>query len=463
MFPREDLLFAPGTAVVEVRGQARILYGLFPSVIFKELAPAVEFGAPLPGQIDGLSQAPVTPSQDPFHQAGPGIVILEMDVLQVGEGIFQQHMLPVELFFGILPHPLERGIRLRHEIGYTDGDPGAHMAGDFLVFPLDLLGQFGNGQHIFIRFCRQPDHKVQLHLGPSVFKGSPYGIHQVLFRDSLVDHVPHPLAPSFRCEGQAAFPHRLDFLGQFHRKAVDPQGRQRHADPVLPEIPQQLPDQRFQMGVIRCTQGKQGDFIIPSSRDQLFSQFHHRFRLPFPDRPIDDPGVAEPAAPAAASEQLQHDPVMDRIAVRDDGMGGEIQGIQVLLCPFIHHFRGCGLQCLFPCDGAIFSIGDYVEGGHIDPLDPGNPAQELQPAARLPFPLPVSVQQGHFLDDPFPIPQHTEIQEIRQRLTVEHAAASSTDEGIIQSAVFGQDRDSAQVQHIEDIGIGHFIEQGKAQ
>ena len=384
-------------------------------------------------------------------------MVLEMDVLQIGEGIFQQHMFPVEFFFGILAYPLERGIGFGDEIGHTDRDPGSHMACDFLIFPLDLLGQFRNGQYIFVGLCRQSDHEVQLHLGPAVFKSRSHCMHQVVFRHTLIDHIPHPLAPSFRSEGQAAFPHRLDFLGQFHGKTVDPQGRQGNAHPILPEIPQQLPDQRLQMGIIRGAQGEQRDFVVAGGRHQLFGQFQHRFQSPFPDRPVDDPRIAEPAPSAAAPEQFQHDPVVDGIAVRNDGMSGEIQGIQILFRPFVYHFRCCRFQGLFPGDGAVLSIGDGVEGGYIDALDPGDPAQEFQPAPWLPFPFPIPVQQGHFLDDPLSVSQHAEIQEICQRFTVEHAAASGTYKGIIQCPFLGQDGDTAQIQHVEDVGIGHFV------
>ena len=217
------------------------------------------------------------------------------------------------------------------------------------------------------------------------------------------------------------------------------------------------------MGIIRRAQGEQGDFIVSGGRHQLPGQFHHRFRFPFPDRPVDDPGVAEPAAPAAAPKQFQHDPVVDRVAVGHNGMGGEIQGVQILLRPFVHHFRCRGLQRFLPGDGTVRPVGDFIEGRDVDSLDPGHPAQESQPSSRFPFPFPVPVQEGHFLDDPFPVPQHAEIQEIRQGFAVEHAASPGTDKRIVQGPVFGQNGDAAQVQHVQDVGIGHFIEQGKAQ
>ena len=144
-------------------------------------------------------------------------------------------------------------------------------------------------------------------------------------------------------------------------------------------------------------------------------------------------------------------------------MGGEIQGVQILLRPFVHHFRCRWFQGLFPGNGSILSISDFIKGRHIDSLDPGDPPQEPQPAAGLAFPFPVSVQQGHFLDDPLSISQHAEVQEICQRFTVEHAAASGTYKGIIQCPVLGQERDTAQIQHVEDVGVGHFIKKGEAQ
>ena len=101
-----------------------------------------------------------------------------------------------------------------------------------------------------------------------------------------------------------------------------------------------------------------------------------------------------------------------------------------------------------------------IQGGHIDPGNLGGLPEEF-PAAFARFLaglIQVDDLQIHFLSGP----QAEQVDKIRQGLRVADAGAAGNDNGVVLPPLAAAHRDTAQIQHIEDVGVAHLVLEGKA-
>ena len=253
-------------------------------------------------------------------------MILERDILHTSS-LDQQSLFPMDLLQRILRRPLECRVRLRHKGRSAYRNLAAALACNLLKLPLHLPCQLRNGKHILICFAGKPDHKIQLHLFPSVFKGCAHRMEQVFFRNAFVDHIPHPLAAGFRRKSQPAFTNRLHLFRHIHAEGVDAQAGQGHADFPIFKVCNHFIQERPQTGIVSRAQRYKRNLLIAGIVHLLMGNLAKHLRPPLPYRTVHHARMAEPAAPAAAPEHLQHDPVVDDLPERHHRRRGKIHFI----------------------------------------------------------------------------------------------------------------------------------------
>ena len=133
--------------------------------------------------------------------------------------------------------------------------------------------------------------------------------------------------------------------------------------------------------------------------------------------------------------------------------------LKILDDPFGHH----GRRALRRRDGghhAVLPVGHLIERRHIQAGDTGGGYQQFPPAPPLVPGAAVELQQlqQHVL----PLTQAKDVDKGRHGLGVVGAGAACNDQGTLLPSVRRAQGQPGQVQHIEHIGVGQFIAQGKA-
>ena len=108
----------------------------------------------------------------------------------------------------------------------------------------------------------------------------------------------------------------------------------------------------------------------------------------------------------------------------------------------------------------VWGVGDRIQGGHIEPGNLGGLLEELRLGP--PLPLGFAVELDHLHGDVFPLAERDDIHEGGQGLWVIHAGAAGDHQRGQAGAVLAAQGNPSQVQHVEYIGVGHLIAQGKA-
>ncbi len=180
-----------------------------------------------------------------------------------------QKLLPaLELLNRQLAEPLERRIRFRHEAGHGNRDPAATPALDFSIKVDDFLSELGNTNDIFVRLRRQAHHKVELDLLPALAEGRTAGLHEIFFRDALVDDIAQTLRAGFRRKRQTRFSDLLHLMRKVNREAVNAQRRQRKADFFILKVVHEVIDKTAEARIVRRRQGSQAHLIISRRIDE---------------------------------------------------------------------------------------------------------------------------------------------------------------------------------------------------
>ena len=213
------------------------------------------------------------------------------------------------------------------------------------------------------------------------------------------------------------------------------------------------------MGIICRRERGQSHFLIAGALTGGLALLRKQLRAAGPDRPVDIPRLTEPAPPDTAPKQLQHDPVVDDLGGRNDRIDREIGLVQVLHDALAHQLRRA-LQGLHLLQGPVLPVDGLVEGRDIDARNLRRLQQKffLAPVLVPGLPVELDILQGDFL----PLSQHEEVNKRGQRLRVIGAGPAGHHDRRQVRPVRRTQRQFCQVQHVQHVGVGHLIAQGKA-
>ena len=362
---------------------------------------------------------------------------------------------------GDLLFPLEGRVGLGDKVRRGDVNAKAPFLVHGVFFPRQdhLVHQLRDAENILVRFRGQTQHKIELDIVPAAGKGVGTGRQNFVLGQIFVDDVPQALGSGLRCEGQAAFPTaRLKPLHQVAGKIVRPEGGDGKADFILRAVGNQLVRQLFQSPVIGGGQAGNGDFVVSGGTQGLHSLTVQHLRAFLPHRAAGEARLTEPAAPDAAPEHLQICPVVDDLRGGDDHFCREIGVVQVFdnaLCNPL----GCTLQRHDGGKSAVGVVFVAIEAGDVHAGNFHDFVQEGILAPPLGLCPVVKLQNLH--GDVLALAQREKVDKVRQRLRVEGADASGEHDVFQSLPVFGAKGDARQVQHIQDVGVRHFVANGK--
>ena len=206
--------------------------------------------------------------------------------------------------------------------------------------------------------------------------------------------------------------------------------------------------ERCQARIIGAGKGYQADFVIACVIYQLTRQVHQHLRLTLTHRTINHTCVAETATTAAATENLQHNTVMDNLTERNNRRGREIYAVHILYNTLLDNSRNILTQRLNCLKGAVLIIFCFIEGRYINAIDFYHTLQEFLSAAGFAFTLPLLVATHYLNQNLFAFTDNSKIEEISQRLRVVHAGTAYNNKGICISTILSQQRYTTQIKHI---------------
>ena len=323
-----------------------------------------------------------------------------------------------------------------------------------------MADDFGNAQQILVGFGGQTHHEIQLDAVITGGKGQLAGFQQVFFLQVLVDNIAQTLGTGFGCKGQTAFTHLLNILSQIQIKGVGAHGRQCQVDVHRLKLGHQTLAQGLQMGIVAGAQTGERNLIPAGVGNQRLGLLFQGLGLLCANGTIGVAGLAETAATAAAAEQLDHGAVKHNIG------GGHHEFFRIIdLVQILHHTLADNGRCAIlgsdGGNGAVFFIGNIIQGRHINAADLGGLFQELGLAFVLVTALPVqSNQLGH---DFLAFANGDQIKEVGHRLSVINAGTAGDDQRLQAVTVGRALWHAGQIQHIEHAGIVHLILEGKTQ
>ncbi len=181
-------------------------------------------------------------------------------------------------------------------------------------------------------------------------------------------------------------------------------------------------------------------------------------RRPLAHRTGDHPGLAEPAPPGAAPEDLDVEPVVHHLGERDQLTLRVRPRRQVSDRALLDDRRGRRVV------GDHAAVGlDAVQRRYVHPGHGGQGTVDAPSPPRPPGPLPRAHHLGDLADHLLAVAQHGGVHVQRQRLGVEGAVAADEDERVVVSPVGGAQRHHCQVDARQDVGVGQLGGQVEGQ
>ena len=198
--------------------------------------------------------------------------------------------------------------------------------------------------------------------------------------------------------------------------------------------------ERSQAGIIGTGQGYQADFVIACVIYQLTRQVHQYLRLTLTHRTINHTCMAETATTATATENLQHNTVMDNLTERNNRRGREIYAVHILYNTLLDNSRNILTQRLNCLKGAVLIIFRFIEGRYINAFDFYYALQEFLSAAGFAFTFPLLVATHYLNQNLFAFTDNSKIEEISQRLRVVHTGTAYNNKGICIGTILCKQR-----------------------
>ena len=349
---------------------------------------------------------------------------------------------------------MERRKGLGHERRRADVDLKAAPAQFFWHLPkhaFDFQDDIRDAIQIFIGLRGQANHEVELDGGRAALKRIADAPQNLLFGNIFIDDVPQPLCPGFGRKGKALFAGALHTLRIFLLEGIHPQRGQRDTHALLLELVKQPIRQLLYAAVVSRAQRRKRDFLIACAVDQLPRLLAQRLHALLPHRPVDEPRLAEPAAPGAPAENLQRNPVVHNADIWNNQLVRKIGRIHIQKKALAHG------QVFSPdlCNRPILPVGKLHQRGDIDALNARRLLQKFLFAENLLFMRRIEIQQFHI--DLLSLADDEQIDKIRQRLWVIGAGSSGYDERIALVSLPASQRDARKLHHAQYSRVAHLI------
>ena len=467
MVPGQDLglLAATGGVPVDVdpEGCQLASRALHPALVGKVLGPAVEAAAVTPDRLDDAADPPVTAREQALDDPGLAVVVAEADRgadAPVGADRVAQLVQPgIGVLGAQLRGPLEGSVRLGHEAADRHRAADVVAAADLAPGLDDLLGELGDLHDVLVGLGRQPAHEVELDLPPAGAIGRGDGVDQVLLGHHLVDDLADPLGPALGREGEAgAATVAGELVGQVDVEGVDPGRRERQTHlGALVAIGQAL-GHLADLGVVGAGEREQPDLLETGGRQAPLDHLADAGDAALTDRSGDHSGLTEPAASGAAAEDLDAHPLVYRLRQRHERLLRVGPGVEVhdrVLGHSPRHARVCRVRG-DPLDPPVRQVGDVVEPRHVDRAGAGQAQEELDPAPRHTVPLPSGHDIGDHEDGLLAVADDGGVDEVGDGLGVEGGVAAGDDDRMGVVAVDRVQRDPAEVERGEHVGVAEL-------
>ena len=228
-----------------------------------------------------------------------------------------------------------------------------------------LLGGIGNAFNVGHGLGGQAHHKVELDRCVPCLKGNPAGLFNFIPGDVFIDDVTQALGTGLGCKGQAALADAGGLFNQALGEVIHPQRRQRQADVLLGGPAVQIIQQLFQLAVVRGGQAGQAQFLIAGVGTQILGGLVQQSGIPLAHGPVEEAGLAEPAATDAAPQHFDAGTVLDGAHHGHHKVGGRGKIIHVPDDRLGHHSRNAGLVGGDGLDAAILVVGHIIESRNI--------------------------------------------------------------------------------------------------
>ena len=344
--------------------------------------------------------------------------------------------------------------------GNRDADTTGTIGGVVSPDVVDLGGQVGDAQHVLVGLGGQTQHEVELHTAPTTGKGGAAGVQQIFFGDVLVDGVTEPLGTCLGSEGQTTLAATsLKLFHEFHGEVVGTEGRQGDAYVVGSAVVQQTVTQGEQVGIVAGGERHKSHLLIAGGLAGIDALLHQQLLATVTDGTIDKTGLTEAAATDTAAEELQHDTVVGDLGGRDDGLY-RVVGLVHVGDQTLGDLLGCTILGGDGRNDTILTVGHLIQRRDVNTGELGGFLQEL--VLGPVFCLGLTVQLDEFRQGILTFAQGDHIHKGGQRFGVIDRSTTSYHQGGDAGAVSTAQRQTRQVQHVQHIGVGHFVAQGEA-
>ena len=218
----------------------------------------------------------------------------------------------------------------------------------------------------------------------------------------------------------------------------------------------QVVQQLFQLAVVGGGQAGKAQLLIAGVGTEVLRRLVQQAGVALAHGAVEETGLTEPAAPHAAPQHLDAGAVLDRAHHGDDEVGRGCKLVQVLDDGLGDDGRDARLVGGDGLDAAILAVFDIVERRDVDAGNFGDAAQQLLlgDTALLLRLFDLGTDAGQLV---LALAQLDDVEEIRDRLRVAGTGTACHDERPALVAVLRIERDTRQLQHGEDVGVGQLI------
>ena len=174
-----------------------------------------------------------------------------------------------------------------------------------------------------------------------------------------------------------------------------------------------------EVGLLSLDSESRPTSVKPENSRPSLTIWPDRGDRPLPHRAGDHAGLAEPAAPGAAAEDLHRIPLVHRLGQRDQRLLRVRPGVEVHRRALVHPERHVRPVRHDPLDPAVGQVVDVVEARHVDALGARQAQQQLVAAAGAALGLPLPDDAGDLQDRLLAVAEHGGVDEVGDRLRVE--------------------------------------------